>query len=95
LEGGNIWLSFQDGKKKTIITVRDDGPGISKEHQNRIFERFYRIDKSRTRDIVGGGGSGLGLAISKHIVEAHKSTILINSQVGQGTSLRFKLSKAK
>ncbi|RNI33009.1 two-component sensor histidine kinase [Rufibacter immobilis] len=93
-ENGNIWLSFQDGKKKTLVTVRDDGPGIPKEHLNRIFERFYRIDKSRTRD-GGGGGSGLGLAISKHIVEAHKSTIAVFSEVGQGTTLRFKLPKTK
>ncbi len=94
LENGNIWLSFQDGKKKTLVTVRDDGPGISKQHHNRIFERFYRIDKSRTKD-TSGGGSGLGLAISKHIVEAHKSVIVIDSEVGKGTTLRFKLIKAK
>ncbi|WP_246853526.1 sensor histidine kinase [Rufibacter aurantiacus] len=93
-ENGNIWLSFQDGKKKTLVTVQDDGPGIPKEHHNRIFERFYRIDKSRTRD-VSGGGSGLGLAISKHIVEAHKSTIAVFSEVGQGTTLRFKLTRVK
>ncbi|MBA9079696.1 MULTISPECIES: sensor histidine kinase [Rufibacter] len=94
LENGNIWLSFQDGKKKTLITVRDDGPGIPKEHLNRIFERFYRIDKSRTRD-TSGGGSGLGLAISKHIVEAHQSVIAVSSEVGQGTTLRFKLPTLK
>ncbi|MFD1755297.1 sensor histidine kinase [Rufibacter sediminis] len=93
-ENGNIWLSFEDGKKKTLVTVRDDGPGIPKEHLNRIFERFYRIDKSRTRD-VSGGGSGLGLAISKHIVEAHKSAIVVSSEVGEGTTLRFKLTKQK
>jgi len=94
LEGGNIWLSLREGKKKTTITVRDDGPGIPSEHLNRIFERFYRIDKSRTRD-TSGGGSGLGLAISKHIVEAHRSAIAISSEVGKGTTLRFKLFKAK
>ncbi|WP_240337003.1 sensor histidine kinase [Rufibacter psychrotolerans] len=93
-EDGNIWLSFQDGKKKTLVTVRDDGPGIPKEHLNRIFERFYRIDRSRTRD-GSGGGSGLGLAISKHIVEAHKSTIVVASEVGKGTTLHFKLTKVK
>ncbi|WP_245652202.1 sensor histidine kinase [Rufibacter tibetensis] len=93
-ENGNIWLSFLDGKKKTTITVQDDGPGIPKEHLNRIFERFYRIDKSRTRDVTGGG-SGLGLAISKHIVEAHRSQIAVYSEVGQGTTLKFKLTKTK
>ncbi|GAA4305380.1 HAMP domain-containing sensor histidine kinase [Nibribacter koreensis] len=91
---GNIWLSFYSGKKKTLITVKDDGQGIPKEHQTRIFERFYRIDKSRTKD-TSGGGSGLGLAISKHIVEAHRSTITIESEVGKGTTLRFKLPTAK
>jgi two-component system, OmpR family, phosphate regulon sensor histidine kinase PhoR len=90
---GNIWVSLQDTRKKTAVTVRDDGPGIPKEHLSRIFERFYRIDKSRSRD-TSGGGSGLGLAIAKHILEAHKSTIAIRSEVGQGTTLRFKLSKA-
>ncbi|GGK59897.1 sensor histidine kinase [Rufibacter glacialis] len=93
-ENGNIWLSFHDGKKKTVVTVRDDGPGIHKEHLTRIFERFYRIDKSRTKD-SSGGGSGLGLAISKHIVEAHKSVIAVVSTVGEGTTMRFKLPRVK
>jgi two-component system phosphate regulon sensor histidine kinase PhoR len=91
-EGGNIWASFLEGRKRYTITVKDDGPGIAEEHINRIFERFYRIDKSRSRDM---GGSGLGLAISKHIVEAHRSFIAVKSELGKGTTLRFKLSKAK
>ncbi|MDQ3292195.1 MAG: cell wall metabolism sensor histidine kinase WalK [Bacteroidota bacterium] len=91
-ENGNIWVALLDGKRKVLVTVADDGPGIGKEHQHRIFERFYRIDKSRSRD---SGGSGLGLAISKHIIEAHRSTILVSSELGKGTSLRFKLSKPK
>ena len=90
--GGNIWVSFEEGRKKYTITVKDDGKGIGEEHINRIFERFYRIDKSRSRE---KGGSGLGLAISKHIVEAHRSVISVNSEVGKGTTLRFKLSKEK
>jgi len=90
--GGNIWASFLEGRKRYTITVKDDGPGIAEEHINRIFERFYRIDKSRSRDM---GGSGLGLAISKHIVEAHRSFIAVKSELGKGTTLRFKLSKAK
>ncbi|MFD2246137.1 sensor histidine kinase [Pontibacter ruber] len=90
--GGNIWASFEEGRKKYTITVKDDGKGIGEEHINRIFERFYRIDKSRSRD---KGGSGLGLAISKHIVEAHRSVIAVKSEVGKGTTLRFKLSKEK
>ncbi|MEJ8758031.1 ATP-binding protein [Pontibacter sp. H259] len=91
-EGGNIWVSFNEGKKKYTITVKDDGIGIAEEHINRIFERFYRIDKSRART---EGGSGLGLAISKHIIEAHRSFIAITSIVGKGSTLRFKLPKAK
>ena len=91
-EGGNIWVSFQPGSKKVLINVRDDGEGIAKEHQTRIFERFYRIDKSRSRE---SGGSGLGLAISKHIVESHNSKLLVVSTIGKGSTMRFKLPKAK
>lgn len=90
--GGNIWVSFTEGRKRFTITVKDDGPGIAQEHINRIFERFYRIDKSRSRD---KGGSGLGLAISKHIIEAHRSFIAVKSELDKGTTLRFKLPKAK
>lgn len=90
--GGNIWVSFTEGRKRYTITVKDDGTGIAQEHINRIFERFYRIDKSRSRD---SGGSGLGLAISKHIIEAHRSFIAVKSELGRGTTLRFKLPKAK
>ncbi len=89
---GNIWVSFSEGKKKYTITVKDDGKGIAEEHINRIFERFYRIDKSRARDTTS---TGLGLAICKHIVEAHRSIIAIKSELGKGTTLRFKLPKAK
>lgn len=91
-KGGNIWVMFDEGRRKYTITVKDDGEGIAEEHINRIFERFYRIEKSRSRD---KGGSGLGLAISKHIVEAHRSFIAVTSILGKGTTLRFKLTKAK
>jgi two-component system phosphate regulon sensor histidine kinase PhoR len=93
-EGGNIWVSFLLGNKKVLVSVRDDGEGIAKEHQNRIFERFYRIDKSRSRDSTLGG-SGLGLAISKHIIEAHRSRLVVSSTVGKGTTMKFKLPRAK
>jgi two-component system phosphate regulon sensor histidine kinase PhoR len=92
LPEGNIWVKLQETKRKVQVTVSDDGPGIAPEHQNRIFERFYRIDKSRSREM---GGSGLGLAISKHILEAHRSTILLSSQLHQGTTMTFKLAKPK
>jgi two-component system phosphate regulon sensor histidine kinase PhoR len=89
---GRVVVSIIEGSRGVRIAVRDDGAGIAPEHQGRIFERFYRIDKSRSRD---SGGSGLGLAISKHIVEAHKSTIKVKSSLGEGTTLEFKLNKPK
>ena len=89
---GRVVVALVEGSRGVRIAVRDDGSGIAPENQNRIFERFYRIDKSRSRE---SGGSGLGLAISKHIVEAHKSTIKVKSTVGEGTTLEFKLSKPK
>ncbi|MCJ8163946.1 cell wall metabolism sensor histidine kinase WalK [Pontibacter sp. E15-1] len=91
-KGGNIWVYFKEGRRKYTITVQDDGEGIAQEHINRIFERFYRIDKSRSRDT---SSTGLGLAICKHIVEAHKSFIAVKSEIGKGTTIRFKLQKAK
>jgi two-component system, OmpR family, phosphate regulon sensor histidine kinase PhoR len=91
-KGGNIWVIFEEGKRKFTITVKDDGKGIAQEHINRIFERFYRIDKSRARDT---SSTGLGLAICKHIVEAHKSFIAVKSEVNKGTTLQFKLQKGK
>ena len=70
----------------TIIEVKDTGIGISKEHQERIFERFYRVDKSRSKST---GGTGLGLAIVKHIVAAHKNASLsLTSEPGKGTCIR-------
>ncbi|WBO83422.1 sensor histidine kinase [Hymenobacter yonginensis] len=91
-ENGRVVVSLVESGKGVRISVRDDGAGIPKQHLNRIFERFYRIDKSRSRD---SGGSGLGLAISKHIVEAHRSAIRVRSEIGQGTTLEFKLPKPK
>ena len=72
------------------ISVRDTGCGISAEHIPRIFERFYRVDKDRSREL---GGTGLGLAIVKHIVEAHGSTVEVQSEVGKGSVFSFTLKK--
>lgn len=91
-DNGRVVVSLIESGRAVRIAVRDDGAGIAPEHQSRIFERFYRIDKSRSRE---SGGSGLGLAISKHIVEAHKSTIKVKSTLGEGTTLEFKLNKPK
>ena len=89
---GQVVVSLVAGRESVRVSVRDNGPGIAPEHQARVFERFYRVEKSRSR---AAGGSGLGLAISKHIVEAHKSTIRIKSAVGEGTAMEFKLPRPK
>ncbi|RSK51280.1 sensor histidine kinase [Hymenobacter rigui] len=94
-ENGHVRVSFAETGKRLRVQVQDDGEGIPKQHQNRIFERFYRIDKSRTRESREAGGSGLGLAISKHIVEAHKSAIRVRSEPGEGTTLEFKLPRPR
>ena len=79
-------------ENKFIIKVIDDGEGIKQEHLSRLFERFYRVDQSRSRD---QGGSGLGLSIVKHIIEAHNETILLKSTYGEGSEFSFTLEKAK
>lgn len=90
-EGGRTAVSFYDMDNLVLVEVRDDGIGIASRDLPRIFERFYRADKSRSRE---QGGTGLGLAIVKHIIEAHKQTINVNSHQGKGTSFTFTLEKA-
>jgi two-component system phosphate regulon sensor histidine kinase PhoR len=91
-EKGNIILSFNYQNDYVFISVQDNGPGIESMHLNRIFERFYRVEKSRSKD---KGGTGLGLAIVKHILEAHDSKIYVSSKMGEGTIFSFKLRKGK
>ena len=79
-------------KSKVIIRVTDNGEGIAKEHLKRIFERFYRVDKSGSRK---EGGSGLGLSIVKHIIEAHNERIYIESDIDVGSEFSFSLEKAE
>ncbi|MCE6988713.1 cell wall metabolism sensor histidine kinase WalK [Dyadobacter sp. CY323] len=90
-EGGKVIVHFNEGKKYIEVAVRDNGPGIPHEHLNRIFERFYRVDKSRSKEI---GGTGLGLAIVKHILNAHNTKIAVMSKPEKGTTFSFKLEKA-
>ena len=89
-EGGHVEVSFKSLRNEVEISVIDNGPGIPLEHQDKIFRRFYRVDKSRSKEM---GGTGLGLSIVKHIVEAHGSKINLQSKVGKGTSFLFKLEK--
>lgn len=79
-------------KEKVIVRVIDNGEGIEQEHLPRLFERFYRIDKNRSRK---KGGSGLGLSIVKHIIEAHQEEIFVESTIGEGTEFSFTLQKPK
>lgn len=79
-------------ESKFIVKVIDDGEGIQKQHLPRLFERFYRVDQSRSRE---QGGSGLGLSIVKHILEAHDENILLKSTYGEGSEFSFTIEKAK
>lgn len=88
---GNTIIRFFDMGEQILVEVEDDGPGIAPEHLSRLFERFYRVDKSRARH---QGGTGLGLAICKHIIEAHKQSISVRSELGQGAVFSFTLQKA-
>ena len=87
---GEVIVRVVDGGDDVSICVRDSGVGISGDQQARIFERFYRIDKNRSREL---GGTGLGLAIVKHILEAHGTTIEVTSAPGNGSEFRFALKK--
>ena len=82
--GGCVWIDLSMQNKKILLTVRDNGIGIPAEHQNRIFERFYRVDKSHSREI---GGTGLGLSIVKHGAIFHNAELLLESTPGEGTSV--------
>ena len=90
-DDNKIQLRVFDMDEKFLIEVKDNGPGIPEESLARVFERFYRLDKGRSREM---GGSGLGLAIVKHIIEAHEHTISVRSKPTQGTTFAFTLSKA-
>ena len=83
-ENGVVKVQVEKQKEQVNLVVSDTGIGISKEHQERIFERFYRVDKSRSKET---GGTGLGLAIVKHIVARHDAELTLDSAPGEGTKI--------
>ncbi len=90
--GGKTIVRFYDIDGIVSIEISDNGPGIEDQYLSRLFERFYRVEKSRNRN---EGGSGLGLAIVKHIVESHDQSITVRSTVGLGSTFSFTLDKSK
>lgn len=84
--GGNVWIRVYNENGRAVIDVKDNGIGIPKEHQERVFERFYRVDKSRSKR---SGGTGLGLAIVKHIASTHKASIMLQSEPDKGTEIKI------
>ncbi|MAA97028.1 MAG: two-component sensor histidine kinase [Stappia sp.] len=90
-EGGRTEVRYYDAEDSILVEVADTGIGIREEDLPRVFERFYRVDKSRSRH---AGGSGLGLAICKHIIETHGQTINVRSTYGEGSTFSFTLEKA-
>jgi len=92
LDDSEVVVTFEASKKYISTSVRDFGEGIPQDHQGRIFERFYRVDKSRSRE---KGGTGLGLAIVKHILDGHNSKAEVESIPGKGSTFSFRLPRAK
>ncbi|HKS16434.1 MAG TPA: ATP-binding protein, partial [Planctomycetota bacterium] len=87
-EGGRIRVSAKQDESTVVIEVADTGIGIPPTDVPRVFERFYRVDKSRSREM---GGTGLGLSIVKHVVQVHGGTVDVESVVGKGTTFRVRL----
>lgn len=89
--GGSVSVTIKETDKYAAVTVSDTGIGIPAEHQERIFERFYRVDKSRSKEI---GGTGLGLSIVKHAAKLHNAEIQLRSVVNEGTEITVKFPKS-
>ena len=89
-EGGSVKVTVTDKDSEVIVSVKDTGIGIPQEHLDRIFERFYRVDKSHSKEV---GGTGLGLSIVKHAVKIHDAKVDVTSTVGEGTTITVALPK--
>jgi len=91
-EGGFVHAGFYNMGENILIEIADNGYGIPKEYHNRVFERFFRMERSRSRDM---GGTGLGLAIVKHVIEAHNQNVNVRSTIGEGSTFGFTLKRNK
>jgi two-component system phosphate regulon sensor histidine kinase PhoR len=89
-EGGSVVVKFEEDEDQSRILVEDTGEGIPAQHLERLFERFYRVDRARSRDM---GGTGLGLAIVKHLARAHGGEVGVESRVGEGTIFSIELPR--
>jgi two-component system phosphate regulon sensor histidine kinase PhoR len=89
-EGGEVTVRYNRAETRDCISVIDTGDGVSGEHIERIFERFYRIDRARSRDM---GGTGLGLAIVKHLARAHGGEATVQSTPGEGSTFTIELPR--
>ena len=84
VDGGEVEIKISKDNGRAVVSVRDTGIGIAPEHQGRIFERFYRVDKSHSKET---GGTGLGLSIVKHAVQYHSGKVDLESELGKGTTI--------
>jgi len=89
-EGATVVVTLEDRDEEVVVSVTDEGQGIAREHLPRLFERFYRVDKARSRDL---GGTGLGLAIVKHVAQIHGGRVSVDSVLGRGSTFRVHLPR--